>query len=893
MRGKHTIGLTAILLLIVACAISRADDAKFEVGAGGRIFNTPDVEALLQRPYLPQVPMTCSGTCLWAAHPDGWAFPSKEVNYYLITSWGLGFDVSLIVDESPIAPSEATLRPSHVRMSGAASGVSVSGAKWITRDNVLAVQLALSNSGTEDKRVVLKAALPAASPSLKDDAVSWTVLRNGMTLHCRGQIPGFSAEPHEGSLTQAFWTEGETPRIQRGSSGDDEKAAANGGRVLGSGFGSVADDYAVWTIDVTEPIEKAVLSVRYARATEGDAAFKVQIGDGRHTEDIAFASTGGWGSRTNEFGIVTLPLGAVEKGPLRVRAVSLAANSNVNIDTLYVHAEGSALPDATGGETICLRNVDLKSGATETVSLYLAVSTKSREADFALRRVAAQKDPLGAHVNEYVGWNNETLPSFTSSDEALQRQYWHRATSILRKNLFRVGEGRLMDWGISEGRWTSEWYANMISYGAGHQIREARWLRDPQYVRGIVSTWCANEKDNGIFPSHIRPSSIGDGQYTDWITSTVWDAHCVHPDVEALKKWADALKRNVDGWLSTYDKDNDGLLLVDSHWWTGMEWQPSFFFFNGFDAEKQDQQLERVDLTSYVYGNARSLAHILALIGDAEGAKHYDAIADTIREATKAILWDDASKYFYSVAPDSHEKAMVKEVVGVYPFYFSMFAGEEEQPYAEAWKSILSSEEFWTTWPVASASKKCPAYSQGELFHGKKATGCMWNGPTWPHANSIVLSAMAAALRDFEKSPLSPRDFQDLLLSFTKAQFLDGDLAYPWTGEFYNGDTAAWRTDQRDYDHSTYIDILIADLAGLRPRSDELIEVRPIVAPSMPAFVVDGIRYHNHDVTIAWNPPNDESPTPDSLKGYRVYVDGVLRHHSADAATGTVIEPKG
>ena len=128
----------------------------------------------------------------------------------------------------------------------------------------------------------------------------------------------------------------------------------------------------------------------------------------------------------------------------------------------------------------------------------MAVATQPRELNGALKRIEIQPNPLGAQINEYNAWLNDNVPAFTS-DDALTRQYWHRATSILRKNLFRFGDGRLTQWGIAEGRWTADWYANMISYGAGHQIREARWLRDPQYVRGIITTWCQNEKDYGVF----------------------------------------------------------------------------------------------------------------------------------------------------------------------------------------------------------------------------------------------------------------------------------------------------------------------------------------------------------------------------------------------------------
>jgi hypothetical protein len=218
-------------------------------------------------------------------------------------------------------------------------------------------------------------------------------------------------------------------------------------------------------------------------------------------------------------------------------------------------------------------------------------------------------------------------------------------------------------------------------------------------------------------------------------------------------------------------------------------------------------------------------------------------------------------------------------VIGVYPFYFGMFSAEADAPYAAAWRSVVNPNELWTTWPVASASKQCPAYSQDEHFHGKKVGHCMWNGPTWPHANSFVLSAMAETLRTFPQSPLSVSDLYALFRSYTMAQFRDGDLTFPWTGEFYNGDTGVWRTDQRDYNHSTYIDILIADIIGLRPRPDDAIELRPLIEAAMPAFLLDGVRYHDHDLTIAWDPP-DSGVSPDGLTGFRVYLDGKLAHHT-------------
>ncbi|NUM55025.1 MAG: hypothetical protein HUU46_15365 [Candidatus Hydrogenedentes bacterium] len=875
--------LSVLSLLSSFAALSGESPKSFAVGEGGRLFESPDVKRILERPYRIDVPMASTGKCLWAGHPTGWGFPRSSVHWFLTTPNGLGFDLLLTANDKPILPADNIAYPSHVQMS-CGIPIKVEGAKWIASDDVLVTRLTLINTGDAPIDVTASAILPVETAEGEKDKFTWKFDHAGLTLNAIGSFPGFAPAPREPIASVAYTVEGEDGEPNPGSGGKDAKAAANGGAVLGSGFGGNPGNNAWFTFDVKERMENAAVTIRYARAMEGAADVAVQLPGQKGMMRRRFASTGGWGDEPDDFATQTFRIGPLEAGPAKIQILIITAGGNINVDTLYLHDAGAPAPGAAPTGTIVARTIRLEAGKQEPIMCMLAVDPQSKAAQTALDRIAALDNPLQDHEVSYNAWNLANVPAFSSPDEALSKQYWHRATSILRKNLFKVGEGRLADWGVAEGRWTASWYSNIISYGAGHQIRETRWLRDPQYVNGIISTWCANAKENGVFPNYIRPNEIGDGQYTDWITSTVWDAYCVHPDAKRLKLWADALKKNVDGWLATYDTDNDGLLTVDSHWWTGMEWQPSFFYFKDFDKDKQDQHLERVDLTAYVHGNARNLARILDAVGDKEGAKKYEDIAAKIRGAVERVMWDGASSFFYSVEPVTGEKAMVKEVIGVYPFYFSMFDADAGKPYLAAWNSILDPEEFWTAWPVASATKKCRAYSQDVNFNGKRVGGCMWNGPTWPHANSIVLSAMAAALREFPESPLSADRMYELFKSFTMAQFKDKDTNYPWTGEYYNGNTAEWRTDQRDYNHSTYIDILIADIAGLRPRNDDVLEVHPLISAQMPPFVIDGIRYRDHDISMLWLPNESGETQPDNLKGFRIYVDGKLVHHNLENA---------
>ena len=86
-----------------------------------------------------------------------------------------------------------------------------------------------------------------------------------------------------------------------------------------------------------------------------------------------------------------------------------------------------------------------------------------------------------------------------------------------------------------------------------------------------MRTRAENEKPDGVYPSHVTTRGPAGGQYVDWITTTAWDSEHVHPDRDFLALVADKLAANVRGRQKQFDPDGNGLLVVDSHWWTGTE----------------------------------------------------------------------------------------------------------------------------------------------------------------------------------------------------------------------------------------------------------------------------------------------------------------------------------
>ena len=114
----------------------------------------------------------------------------------------------------------------------------------------------------------------------------------------------------------------------------------------------------------------------------------------------------------------------------------------------------------------------------------------------------------------------------------------------------------------------------------------------------------------------------------------------------------------------------------------------------------------------------------------------------------------------------------------------------------------------------------------------------------------------------------------------------------PWIDENqhpYSGDwiartvlrQAGWPLDKggkergKDYNHSTFVDLILTGLFGLRPKSDEKLDVNPLVpiTSGWAYFCVDRVKYHGRWIRVQWDATGERYKQG---KGLRVYVDGQL-----------------
>ena len=77
----------------------------------------------------------------------------------------------------------------------------------------------------------------------------------------------------------------------------------------------------------------------------------------------------------------------------------------------------------------------------------------------------------------------------------------------------------------------------------------------------------------------------------------------------------------------------------------------------------------------------------------------------------------------------------------------------------------------------------------------------------------------------------------------------------------------------KDYNHSSYCDLVITGLVGLRPRQDETVEVNPLLPAGVwDYFRLEGVPYHGRMLTISYDRTGERYGKG---SGLRVFADGV------------------
>ena len=437
-------------------------------------------------------------------------------------------------------------------------------------------------------------------------------------------------------------------------------------------------------------------------------------------------------------------------------------------------------------------------------------------------------------------WMTQNIPLFDCPDRGFE-EMWYFRWWTLRKHIKTTPVGYAMTEFLVNRSYADQY--NLISSGVGHHILESRWLRNPMWLDQIMNTWY---KGNDGQPMKKIAN------YSSWMPHSLWGRYLVDGRKDWIVGMLPSLEWEYNHWESTHTRDG------------GFYWQ----------ADVQDAMEEtisggrkkkylRPSINAYMYGNAKAIGNIAQLSGDNNKAKTYFDKADDLKEKVHQKLWNEQHQFFETHRIDS--SANVREAIGFMPWYTHM--AKDEAKYGIAWLQAADEKGFSAPYGQTTAERRHPQFRT----HG--VGKCEWDGAVWPFATSQTLTAMANYINDYSNPVVGDSLYFAEMEKYMQSQHMRGK---PYIGEYLDETTGYWlKGDQersRYYNHSTWNDLMITGICGLRPRSDNSIEVNPLLpVGKWDYFCLDNVLYHGHNITILW----DKNGTRYHMgKGLRIYVDG-------------------
>ena len=468
----------------------------------------------------------------------------------------------------------------------------------------------------------------------------------------------------------------------------------------------------------------------------------------------------------------------------------------------------------------------------------------------------------------------ENVPQFECPDKEIEKTYYFRWWTY-RKHLRRAPEG---DWVVSEVLPPVGWsgYGNTIACPLIHHIKEGRWLRDSVYLDDYLSTMVS--KGNVANPK----------AYANCAAWSTLDRSRVTGDDTLGIRLLDTFVANYEKWEKGWDTRSLSLKRVanDRSWKafpfkTGFRAERGLFDFPG-DREGSEFALSddgaRPMQNSMMWAEATAIAEIARRKGDKALAEKFAQKARGLESNIKSKLWNPALKFFTALSIEGKQDD-VQELHGYAPFYFEM---PLDASYDAAFAGLSDEKGFVAPYGLTFPRRDTPGFAVG-VFVDKHE--CLWNGPSWPYATSVALTAFANRLQNTARTPAQAATYRRLLHQYAvqhRMTLPDGTVV-PWIDENYDPFKAEWLARKvmlewnrlgirklryvergKDYNHSTYCDLVISGLVGFIPQGNGGFIVDPLADPSWDSWSLTNLRYRGHDIDIRWK----------KGEGFRISVDG-------------------
>lgn len=418
-------------------------------------------------------------------------------------------------------------------------------------------------------------------------------------------------------------------------------------------------------------------------------------------------------------------------------------------------------------------------------------------------------------------WMSKNVPLFDCPQDNFREMYYYRWWT-LRKHIKRTPVGYGMTEFLVQRSYADRY--NLIACAIGHHVMETRWLRDTTYINQILNTWYHGNDGKAMQKMD---------KFSSWNPAAVYEAYKVNGNRSFIESLKPSLEEEYARWQNTHRLDN------------GLYWQEDVR--DGMEESASGgrrKKFARPTINSYMYGNAMALAEMNKLAGDEAKAAEYNKEAAELKELVENKLWNGKHEFFETLQTDT--LANVREAIGFIPWYFNM---PDNKKYDVAWKQVTDEKGFSAPYGLTTCERRSP------LFRTHGTGTCEWDGAVWPFATSQTLTAMANYINNYPEPIVGSKEFFHDMEVYVESQHHRGR---PYIGEYLDETNGAWlmgdRERSRYYNHSTFNDLMITGIVGLRPQADGSIIVNPLVPEGKwDYFCLDNVMYHGKNISVVYD----------------------------------------
>ncbi len=435
----------------------------------------------------------------------------------------------------------------------------------------------------------------------------------------------------------------------------------------------------------------------------------------------------------------------------------------------------------------------------------------------------------------------ENAPRLYCPDKTIEDTFAFR-TWVMRKHIRKTDAGFLITEFLPDVYWAGKY--NTINAPLVHHLNEFRWLKNADDFLDYISFFIKGE--GSAYSYHVPALK----EMCDFCFVT-GNERFLSENIEALEKY-------FEGWEESH-------LTKNGLYWSIDDREGTEYSISGTTTENKFPKGLRPIMNSCMYADALALSKI------SKKGEYYREKAENIKRLMDEKLWDGS--FYKAIHPldgevdreldfrDIPPECNAKELMGYMPWVYGMPDSEKAFVFAD----LKDERVFKAKTGLSTADRSNARY----MYPVHKP--CSWNGKVWPFATSIAVNAVIELLRSYTQSVMTDGDLYELIKVYAEMHYIYDEQGNKknFIDEVMLPDAHIWDAHEwlkgtdyplhcggpdrgKDYNHSTFIDLVLRGLCGVDERTEAL-TVKPRIAGIWKWFKIENLTYRKRTYTVYYD----------------------------------------